>query len=348
MQDLVKSIRKSLKKETPSERTRPNPAVSIKSPQIEKNEEANEPQQPHELVALIKWIAHVFSGVLQNTANGVVFTFSSALRYIKRYPVHTLSNVILAALLVLFLATGSKINQSLIDQKMENDTISKLIEASVYTRDYRLGDIQSRGVREFLRVGGPKWSQYEGMRAVLQTARQYDLSLEHQAVLLAIVEIESGFSPVARASTTSACGLFQFVKATGRKFGLTNSDCLDPWLNAKAGVEHYRSNYKRRVKKRVDDLEGTEKLFKTFELSYYLHHDGPLSSNPSNDLKATVLTGTSFLLQAFDILNAEAAAREEEKTFLQLLADEFRAVRNLTFIQVAEASNSIDGFIFGG
>ena len=34
---------------------------------------------------------------------------------------------------------------------------------------------------------------------------------------------------------------------------------------------------------------GAELVLRLFELSYYLHHDGPHSSNPSNELKAKVL-----------------------------------------------------------
>jgi len=179
-----------------------------------------------------------------------------------------------------------------------------------------------------LRVGAPEWTQKESVRAVLFHARKAGLPLVDQAVLLAVVEVESGFNPMARAPTTTACGLFQFVRATGNNFGLSRSECMNPWLNARAGVQHYLYNYQRRVGTHVEGLPGAERVFRTFELSYYLHHDGPDSRRPSNDVKATVLSGTQFLFKAYDALQKEAQSKQQAPTFAERFAENVWEVLN--------------------
>jgi hypothetical protein len=211
--------------------------------------------------------------------------------------------------------TGAKIHEELLIKELSDATVNKIIGASRFTRNYYSNNVSSLGNREFLRSGAPTWIQRDSVRAVLFHARRKNLSLSDQAVLLATVEVESGFNPMARASTTSACGLFQFVKATGIQYGLSPDKCMDPWLNAEAGVAHYLDNYQRSVKNKVENLRGIEKAFRTFELSYYLHHDGPHSSNPSSDVKATVLKGTQFMIQAYNALSIDASTEEHPSSF---------------------------------
>ena len=96
---------------------------------------------------------------------------------------------------------------------------------------------------------------------------------------------------------------------------------MDPWLNAQTGVQHYLSAYDR-VRKSVEHLDGPERLFKTFELSYYLHHDGLASSNPADDLKATVLGGVQFLFHVHTQLEREEASKGRAPTFTQAFAED--------------------------
>jgi hypothetical protein len=63
-----------------------------------------------------------------------------------------------------------------------------------------------------------------------------------------------------------------------------------------------------------------------FELSYYLHHDGPLSSDPSDEVKATVLAGSPFLFKAYELLAREQQAREQEPSFFDKMTVEVNTV----------------------
>ena len=244
-------------------------------------------------------------------------TFGSILYYLRHHPLHAIFNLCVFSAVASLVMTGAELHQQVILSRISNDTISSIIAGSDYTRQYDIDGMRRNGVREFVAAGAPKWAQSEGVRAILFEARKAQLPIEDQAVLLAIANIESGFNPAAQAGITTACGLFQFVQRTGEMFNLSAKDCMDPWLNARAGIRHYLSNYEKRVKARVDGLEGVERVFRTFELSYYLHHDGPASSNPSNDLKAVVLTGTQFLFKAYHILQQEAELQRHAPSFGQ-------------------------------
>lgn len=230
-------------------------------------------------------------------------------RYLRRHPIHALLNLCFAISLAVVVLTGAELHRELVAGQISNVTVDNIIQASVYTRNYN-GSEARRGSRELVGVGAPEWVQRESIRAILYHARRENFSLEDQAVLLAIAEIESGFNPMAQAPTTSACGLFQFVERTGEMFGLSPSGCMDPWLNARAEVVHYRTNFENRVKPLVDKLSGSERVFRSFELGYYLHHDGPSSSNPSSELKGIVLDGTQFLFKVYHILDEEQISEQ--------------------------------------
>lgn len=244
-------------------------------------------------------------------------TFRAVMRYFLRHPIHAALNVCLVIVLGLVIFTGSEIHNQMILNKISDQTIDNIIEGSRFTRAYDSEVVNRNGPQELLRVGGPHWVQREGVRAILFHARKAGFAIEDQAVLLAIADIESGFNPMARAPTTTACGLFQFVKRTGEIFGLPQSECMDPMANARAQVAHYQYNFERRVKPHVEHLTGSERVFRTFELSYYLHHDGPESRNPSNDLKATVLSGTQVLFKSYHSLLAESESQTRAPTFAE-------------------------------
>lgn len=246
----------------------------------------------------------------------IVFTPLKALaRYIIHYPLHA---VLLAVMCVAFagaILTGVAVHRQVILSRISEHTIDEVINASSFQREYSADEMRRNGIRAFVNVGAPVWAQREAVRAILAQARLAGLDIEDQAILLAIADIESGFNPLAQAQTTTACGLFQFVQRTGESFSLSVSECMDPWKNARAEVEHYISNYDHRVKSQVQDLVGAEKVLRTFELSYYLHHDGPNSENPSNDLKALVLSGSHFLLKAYQILQEDNASKIVEPSY---------------------------------
>jgi hypothetical protein len=260
-------------------------------------------------------------GVLKVLGKGAFLTIKASFSYLRYHPFHALLTGLLVALLGIMVATSSSIHANMILGEISNETVEDLIEASRYTRTYSSVRLGQRGAEEFLRVGAPDWAQREGVRAILFHARRAGLSVEDQAVLLATAEVESGFNPMAKAPTTTACGLFQFVRATGSKYGLSQADCMNPSANAKAGIAHYLDNYNDRVRGDISGLTGAERVFKLYELSYYLHHDGPNSSNPSNMVKAVVLDGTEFLFRAYRILLMENLSKEEAPSFLDRFSE---------------------------
>lgn len=269
-------------------------------------------------------IYRVLKGTLQGLSRVAYNILKTALAYVFHHPSHALLLLVAVVAFGLTLATTRRIHDKLILLRISDDTVSQLVEASRFQREFVYQG------KPFTRVGAPEWMQREGVRAILYHARRNGLSLEHQAVLLATVEVESGFNPLAKAPTTTACGLFQFVRATGLKYELSPQDCMNPWSNAASGVAHYLDNYQNTVAEAVKDLSGSEKLFVTFERTYYLHHDGPMSSNPSAEVRATVMLGTQYLLKAYEILQADHAKQNVagSNNFSEAFLNEFKATFN--------------------
>lgn len=110
------------------------------------------------------------------------------------------------------------------------------------------------------------------------------LSLEDRAILLGIVEIESGFNPDAAAKTTSAAGLFQFVRKTGSFYGLNDRNIFDAESNIIAGVKHFCDNIKS-IEQKTPYLKGAERATRI----YALHHDGPTLSFGGEKIAQTKL-----------------------------------------------------------
>lgn len=263
--------------------------------------------------------------------------------YLFRHPMHALSSLALLLILGLVLWTGAQIHDQMILSQVSDETVNKIITASKYTRDYNSENLASVGTQEFQRVGGPDWAQREGIRAILYHSRKNGLSIEDQAVLLATAEVESGFNPMAKAPTTSACGLFQFIKKTGQLMGLQPNHCMNPWLNAQAGIAHYLTNYSQHVQPLVDRLSGPERVFRTFEVSYYIHHDGVLSPSPSKDVKATILSGTQFLFQTYKILQNEGESKQQAPTFAERFAENFWKVLDNVLNYLSSPSTPFHG-----
>lgn len=262
-------------------------------------------------------IANLVCVLLAATWCSLSWCASIIWRYIRHHPSHAVFNVFIVFVFGLLALTGERFREQLLLSQIPDVTVDELIRASSYRREFVSPELSGKGSDEFLGVGAPPWAQREAIRAILYYARRGGLSLTDQAVLLAIAEVESGFNPMARAPTTSACDLFQFVKGTAALYGLSQEQCMNPWINAQAGIAHYRDNYQRGVESRVANLRGIEKLARTFEFSYYLHHDGPNSSNPAAEVKSVVLGGMPFLFRAHIALEKEFNSAEQVPTFLE-------------------------------
>ncbi len=262
-------------------------------------------------------LLHAMIGLLKALFMASIYSVRSSVRYLVHHPLHIIFDLALIAMLALGIYTGIEINNQLILDRISDKAVNEIISDSRFSHEFNSDDIDRTGVRVLIGVGAPNWIQRESVRAILYHARKAGLSAEDQAVLLAIADIESGFNPLARAPTTSACGLFQFVRRTGELFRLPVEKCMDPWENARAGVEHYINNYERKVQSTVADLSGAERVLRTFELSYYLHHDGVASTSPSNEVKAIVLSGTQFLFRAYHVLREEAQMPDRAPAFAE-------------------------------
>lgn len=272
-------------------------------------------------MAFAHGIAHFSFELITLIARASAWFLGATIRYLRRHPGHALLTILLSGAIILLLLTGSRVHTRLRFTEISDRTVDAIIGASRFTREYQSEEVARGGNQELLRAGAPVWAQREAVRAVLSSARKAGLSVDDQAVLLATAEIESGFNPMAHANGTSACGLFQFIRDTGRLFGLSPEQCMDPWINAETGVQHYQTVYER-VRKDVERLDGAERLFKTFALTYFLHHDGLSSSNPSDDVKATVLDGVPFLLHVHTVLLEEAEAKRNGPSFADAFADD--------------------------
>lgn len=92
------------------------------------------------------------------------------------------------------------------------------------------------------------WTQEVAMRAVLWALANSRPTVALSAAILAIARVESGFNPWSQNPSSTACGIFQFVKATWAEYQPVRETCLDPHVNAWAGVRHLTSIYEQFVK----------------------------------------------------------------------------------------------------
>ncbi|MFN4100283.1 MAG: transglycosylase SLT domain-containing protein [Pararhodobacter sp.] len=100
-----------------------------------------------------------------------------------------------------------------------------------------------------------------------QQARNPGMTLDQEAMVLAIAYVESGFNPDAAAGITGAKGLGQFIRKTGASCGLTDSSRWDTQEQARATVQHTLDNYKAARDAGLGD-----------EYVYARHHDGSFTN----------------------------------------------------------------------
>lgn len=138
----------------------------------------------------------------------------------------------------------------------------------------------------------PATTQVAVMKKIVDASSH--LSREDQATLLAIARVESGFNPDAAATTTSASGVYQFIKRTGAEYGLNDQNRFDADANIRAGVRIYEK-YLRKLNDNFPGLTGNERALRI----YILHHDGINAVNGSATAIQTANEGIIPMIPRF-------------------------------------------------
>ena len=143
----------------------------------------------------------------------------------------------------------------------------------------RVKDETPRDAGEWFRWGGiPVEHQASSIRAVVDALAQARPPIGVAAAILTIARVESGWNPYSRNPESTACGLFQFVRATWATYDPSQDRCFDPRANAAAGVKHLRTLYQTRVGPRLEPLlpitTEAERVEWTYRLLYALHYHG--------------------------------------------------------------------------
>lgn len=109
--------------------------------------------------------------------------------------------------------------------------------------------------------------QRASIEAIRAEASKAGMTMDQEAMVLAIAYVESGFNPDAAAGTTSAQGLGQFIRKTGAHYGLSDGNRWDVQEQARALVEHTMDNYAAAERAGLGD-----------EYVYARHHDGSFNN----------------------------------------------------------------------
>ncbi|UPG93838.1 XVIPCD domain-containing protein [Luteibacter aegosomatissinici] len=109
--------------------------------------------------------------------------------------------------------------------------------------------------------------QAGAMDALVAAAQRAGLDNHQTAYVLAMSRFESGFNPDAAAGPTSAYGVGQFVKNTGRAYGIPDEQRGDMTRQAEALVAYYKDNASRASRRGESE-----------EYIYAYHHDGARAS----------------------------------------------------------------------
>jgi hypothetical protein len=120
------------------------------------------------------------------------------------------------------------------------------------------------------------------MRAVVYALTGARPPLSVAASILAIARVESGWNPYSENPTSTACGIFQFIKATWQNYSDTRESCFDPNVNAWAGVKHLTTLYESHVEGRIAPLAlvttELERAEWTYRMLYAYHYHGEAST----------------------------------------------------------------------
>jgi Transglycosylase SLT domain len=122
------------------------------------------------------------------------------------------------------------------------------------------------------------WDQAVAVRAVADSLSTARASIALSSAILAIARVESGFNPWAKNPKSTACGIFQFIRATWTPYGGDHGYCTDPGMNAAAGVKHLNGIFHRHVRKTLpplaelpNDLQRAEWIYRGM---YAFHFHG--------------------------------------------------------------------------
>lgn len=165
----------------------------------------------------------------------------------------------------------------------------------------RVGAVEAgvpRDADTWLRWGGaPLEHQASAMRAVVDALSEARPPIGVAAAILAIARVESGWNPYSRNPTSTACGLFQFVRATWAMYDESQERCFDAEVNATAGVKHLMSLYRRRIAPRVELItplttEAGRRAW-TYRMLFALHYHG--EGAPEADQGGTLVAQSAAL-----------------------------------------------------
>lgn len=182
-----------------------------------------------------------------------------------------------------------------------------------------IGRVEASVPREpegWLRWGGaPVEHQTSAMRAVVDALSAARPPIGVAAAILAIARIESGWNPYSRNPTSTACGLFQFVRATWASYDDSQQRCFDAKINASAGVKHLMAIYRTHVEPRIAPLSlvttEAERVAWTYRMLYGFHYHGeavPEANDGGSLLTQSVADAGLPHLQGFFTLLKRATA----------------------------------------
>lgn len=257
-------------------------------------------------------------------------------KYYWRRPLRALADAGLAIVFGAILYAGMDAYQMHLEATVTNELIEKIDQASTFKR--QINRVRAtENSQEFLAHGAPEWLRKVTIRTIIVEAWKAGLDTHEVAVLLTTADRESGFNPFAKARETSACGIFQFVDKTGRAFGISAKDCMEPTENTQAEIAHFR-RIMSSIEPRLRGLDTKERLVMMFRESYCKHHDGQGSKSCSSDADMTVSRGLSLLLTAHRELEAVEKAKTNApgfslQVFRVLSRGSARVRENVVFIR---------------
>jgi Transglycosylase SLT domain len=229
-------------------------------------------------------------------------------------------DVVALTLFVAMSIAGYTMHQKTIDAQMTEEVVSGIDQ---YTpagskRTFSRSDAAA-SAREFMNAGADTWLRHITIQTIFTEARKARLGNTETAVLLGIAAIESGFNPFAKAPTTTACGTYQFIRATGTQYGVSDETCFNPTRNARAQVKHFHAIIGQpTVQRELHGKDVTQRLVTMFKEVYCRHHDGVHMRVCSQLAKSLTADNLPMLFGAYNVLTA-AQAHAEQASFLHVV-----------------------------